>query len=300
MIFLCYHGVTSIKSANVENYSKKHIDKKKFIKQMKFLKKNYNMISIDDIYHHIKNKIPFSKKDVAISFDDGFKNNFTIAAPILNKLKIPAIFYLCPRSINKNEMFWVDQIETCIDKCKKSKIEITYLGLGNFNLDNVKKKIFIIKKIKKICKNLNIHKKNKLIKILKKKTSVEPNIKSSKNYEVANWKIIKKISKNNLFTLGGHSLSHDILTKMNTRELNYNIVKTIEIIKNKTGVNVEHFSYPEGKFDNNVIKYLKKNNIKSAPIATGFKNTHNTNLYKIKRVMVGFEKMKFPFSSFKD
>ena len=300
MIFLCYHGVTSTKSVNVENYSKKHIDKKKFIKQMKLLKRNYKMISIEDIYYHIKNKIPFSKKDVAISFDDGFKNNFTIAAPILNKLKIPAIFYLCPRSINKNEMFWVDQIETCIDKCKKSKIKITSLSLRNFYLDSIKKKISLIKKIKKTCKNLNIKKKNDLIKILKKTTSVKPNIKSSKNYELANWKIIKKTSKNNLFTLGGHSLDHDILTKMNMKELDHNIIKTIEIIKNKTGVNVKHFSYPEGKFNNNVIKYLKKHGIKSAPIATGFKNTHNTNLFKIKRVMVGFEKMKFPFSSFKD
>ena len=146
MIFLCYHGVTSTKSVNVENYSKKNIDKKKFIKQMKFLKRNYKMISIEDIYYHIKNKIPFSKKDVAISFDDGFKNNFTIAAPILNKLKIPAIFYLCPRSISKNEMFWVDQIETCIDKCKKSKIKITSLSLRNFYLDSIKKKNFFNKK----------------------------------------------------------------------------------------------------------------------------------------------------------
>ncbi len=300
MIFLCYHGVTSLKSKNVENYSKKHIDKKKFIKQMKFLKKNYNMISIDDIYHHIKNRIPFSKKDVAISFDDGFKNNFTIAAPILNKLKIPAIFYICPKSISKKKMFWVDQIETCIDKCKKSKIKINSLSSKNIYLNNIKKKISLIKKIKKICKNLNIKKKDDMIKILKKVTSVEPDIKSSKNYELADWKIIKRISKNNLFTLGGHSLEHDILTKMNMKELDNNITKTIAIIKNKTGVNIEHFSYPEGKFNNNVIKYLKKNNIKSAPIATGLKNTHNTDLYKIKRVMVGFEKIKFPFSSFKD
>ena len=40
MIFLCYMA-TSTKSVNVENYSKKHIDKK-FIKQMKFLKEIIN------------------------------------------------------------------------------------------------------------------------------------------------------------------------------------------------------------------------------------------------------------------
>ena len=82
---------------------------------------------------------------------------------------------------------------------------------------------------------------------------------------------------------------------MKIKELNYNIKKTIEIIKTKTGIKVQHFSYPEGKFNNNVIKYLKKNGIKTSPIATGFKNTHNTSAYKIKRVMVGFEKTKFPF-----
>ena len=73
MIFLCNHGVTSTKSVNVENYSKKHIDKKKFIKQMKFLKRNYKMISIEDIYYHIKNKIPFSKKMLLFPLMMGLK-----------------------------------------------------------------------------------------------------------------------------------------------------------------------------------------------------------------------------------
>ena len=72
MIFLCYHGVTSTKSVNVENYSK-NILIKKIYKTNEIFKRNYKMISIEDIYYHIKNKIPFSKKMLLFPLMMGLK-----------------------------------------------------------------------------------------------------------------------------------------------------------------------------------------------------------------------------------
>ena len=46
---LLYHGVTKYKSFGIENYSKKHISKKKFEKQMKFLNKNINVVPLKEI-----------------------------------------------------------------------------------------------------------------------------------------------------------------------------------------------------------------------------------------------------------
>ena len=126
MIFLCYHGVTINNSIGVENFSKKHISAKEFYHQMLKIKKNYNILNIEQIFYHLKNKKPFKKKSVAISFDDGFKNNFTVALPILKKLNIPAIFYICPQSITKQEMFWVDKIEASIAFSKEKKINFFF------------------------------------------------------------------------------------------------------------------------------------------------------------------------------
>ena len=95
LIILCYHGVIDDKKKNgIENYSGKHILKKEFTKQLKFLKKkNCKFLSLDKVVENIKKKIPFEKNSFCVTFDDGFENNFTIAAPILKRLNIPAIFF---------------------------------------------------------------------------------------------------------------------------------------------------------------------------------------------------------------
>ena len=39
------------------------------------------------------------------------------------KLNIPAIFFLCPKNIDKQQMFWVDKIEACINLTSKKKLK---------------------------------------------------------------------------------------------------------------------------------------------------------------------------------
>ena len=48
-------------------------------------------------------------------------NNYSIAAPILNDLKIPATFYFSTDFVENNTMSWIDKIEYCFEKDKKQK-----------------------------------------------------------------------------------------------------------------------------------------------------------------------------------
>ena len=127
---LLYHGVSNYSNyKGIENFSKKHISKSVFLKQMKYLKKTCNLISFNDLTKY-KKKGEIPKNTVLITFDDGFENNYKVAFPILKKFKKPAIFYVSAGMIGKEKMFWVDKIEDIIielkknleDKIKKKKI----------------------------------------------------------------------------------------------------------------------------------------------------------------------------------
>ena len=91
---LTFHGVIANENKRVRNYNNKHISKKKFIKIIKNLKKKGKSISINELYTKIKNKVQFDDYSFLVTFDDGFKNNFTNALPILIREKIFTCFFI--------------------------------------------------------------------------------------------------------------------------------------------------------------------------------------------------------------
>ena len=108
LTILLYHGVTNSISKGIENHAGKHMEEKNFAKQMKYIRNKCSPISIDEYLFYCENKTDLPPNPVVVSFDDGFKNNYSVAAPILDEFQIPAVFYISSGVVNTNMMFWVD------------------------------------------------------------------------------------------------------------------------------------------------------------------------------------------------
>jgi len=75
-----------------------------FKKQMLYLKDNYKILRISELLKCLKEKKVF-QKGIVITFDDGYADNYEFALPILEKLRIPAAFFVCGGNIGKSEEF---------------------------------------------------------------------------------------------------------------------------------------------------------------------------------------------------
>ena len=64
---------------------------KYFEANLNFLKRNTNVISLDDF---MSGRLSLEKINVVITFDDGFKSWITYAVPVLRKLALPATFFI--------------------------------------------------------------------------------------------------------------------------------------------------------------------------------------------------------------
>ena len=77
-----------------------------FAKQMEFLKnKGYQVITLDELVEGIKNKKRFKRNELVITFDDGYKENFEYAYPILKKFGFPAIIFLVSDYMGNEKRF---------------------------------------------------------------------------------------------------------------------------------------------------------------------------------------------------
>ena len=91
-IFL-FHGVIKKNSYEIRNYTNKHLVEKIFLNHLKNIKKNFNILSLKEIIFKIENNQDLPSNTCAVTFDDGFENNYSIAAPILEDLNVPTTFF---------------------------------------------------------------------------------------------------------------------------------------------------------------------------------------------------------------
>lgn len=290
----CYHGVSKKKDLSINpkmNLNNKHISEDEFYKQIKFLSQNKNVISIDDL----KNERNIKEENIIITFDDGFKNNL-LAAEILDKFKLPCIFYLSIGNIINQKMFWVDMLEDFImmNKLKKFHFE----GV-EYKLQCINTRLKCLNEIKYKLKRFLKSERDSFLEDLTFKYNYSPNY-NFPLFELLNTDDVKSLYTNNLFSIGGHTFNHDPMTTFdNYDDLFHDTKKTLKTLGDITNSKIDNYSFPEGTddfFDNKCIDVLKKFNIGFCPTAIeGINNRITMPNYNSFRIMVGFNNIKFPF-----
>ncbi|MDH5654564.1 MAG: polysaccharide deacetylase family protein [Spirochaetia bacterium] len=134
---LSYHSVYSDKTAE-KLEDPFVIGKTAFKAQIEFLKKNkYKSISLQEFYDFLNGKKYFYPpfKPILITFDDGWKNFYTNAYPVLNQNHYAAVLFIYPSATGYSEFLnWKE-----LQKIKRSGHEIEGHGFSHEFLHNMSK-----------------------------------------------------------------------------------------------------------------------------------------------------------------
>ncbi len=121
---LCYHGVErSIRDVRVQ---KLHTPLELFEKQIGYLKRNFEIVSLAELRAEVLSGRP-SARQVAITFDDGYRNNLTIAGPLLHALRIPFTVFVSTHYLGTEERLPGYYLRTALFRSPVRKLEA--LGL---------------------------------------------------------------------------------------------------------------------------------------------------------------------------
>jgi len=298
LTILLYHGVTHVRSKGIENIHGKHIQASDFADQMEYLRKHCHVLSINDFLEIQINGDLLPPRSVIVSFDDGFRNNYSVAAPILEEKRIPAVFYISSGIVNTDIMFWVDILEDSINLSEKKTIWIRLDQEKKFSIRNNEEKLQALIAIKGYCKTTSAKEKNRIIQELQDATGITATVDHSDNYQKISWKELKEMHENSLFTIGGHSLYHNILSSLECDLLKKEIRASLDLLEINLQSPIVHYSYPEGQahhYNQEVIDLLIKNGIVCSPSAICGLNPVTEDPFHLKRIMVGIFGIPFPF-----
>ncbi len=89
------------------------VSRRNFAAQMAQLRKEYNVISLQELSDDIGRGI-VPRGAVAVTFDDGYRDNLTCARPVAEEYGIPATVFVSTGYIGENREFWWDDLERAI------------------------------------------------------------------------------------------------------------------------------------------------------------------------------------------
>jgi peptidoglycan/xylan/chitin deacetylase (PgdA/CDA1 family) len=106
---LMYHRIATLDS-DVWNIA---VSPDNFEQQIKLLKQDYNVLPVKELVAALQRR-KLQKNSVAITFDDGYADNFLVAKPILDHYGLPATFFVASQTIDTTEEFWWDELEAIL------------------------------------------------------------------------------------------------------------------------------------------------------------------------------------------
>ena len=226
-----------------------------FEKHISFIRRNWQILPLDDITSLMRQgeSLPIS---VVITFDDGYKSNYTDVFPILKKYGIPMTLYLVSGMIGTEKEFWWQSLTNL----RAKGIEVPSHGY-----------------LKSIPEEQRIQEMNDLF----ARHQYTP--RSASNLS---WDEVKEMVASGLVNIGSHTRDHLCLTLTSPENATNEIANSKKELESALSIKVDHFSYPNGDYSSYHVSVCKQVGYLTATTAMPGVNTAKTNPYELRRILI--------------
>lgn len=243
-----------------------------FMEQMKWLKSNFNIWSeqnfldfknqtelLTENYLNSDSTLEFKSLHngpiAAVTFDDGYEDNYRLAFPILKNLGIPAIFFIPTEAIETRQLSWWDHISYIVKKSPRSVFTFrgkTYLT-GEMAAQSVSE---ILSKYRSCSAS---EKEYFIPELLEVTRSRLPSYEEQCE-QMLTWEQIKEVSKCG-FGIGAHTHTHSILSQLSPAEQFAELEQSKVILESRLDKPISSLAYPCGQYEhfNQETKAIAKN-----------------------------------------
>lgn len=255
-----------------------------FGKHLAFLKKEFSIITLDEMVRRIARGQSVSRC-CSITFDDGWKDTYEVAFPILKKYQVPASIFLATGYIGTDKWFWPEEFAWCLWMLLKmeSKHPETDNILNQLNVDLYKIKgsnrYELINDVIEKVKGYHPDQRELLMKTLR---GVFPD--SSRERLMMSWDEVTQMHESGLASFGAHTVNHVYIDQLKSEEVRNEISLSKHMIEYHLGIPVTLFAFPNGNYSTPAIAVLEQNNFLGAVTTRRGYVDKNTSLMELPRI----------------
>lgn len=260
---------------------------------LKVLSKYFQFVSLDEAVGMISGRKPMKPHRMALTFDDGYRNQVKYAVPILRKFKIPATIFVVSENTHARRPFWFDRLDFALQQCEIDGMQLS-LGKATIQFQSrtraeLKRSYAQLRRAAKMQNFTDGHMTEQLEQFaerLEEKSSrrLADFFESDDWTALLTWEEIRKAALDKDITFGSHSVNHRRLGMTDPTEVRYQIEESKKAIERHTGLGCEYFCYPSGSFSWKSAEMVSKFGYRAAVTTLPGSNRKGSNLFTLKRL----------------
>lgn len=210
-----------------------------FRERMIWVRRWFNVLALDEaVSAFARGSLP--ARALAITFDDGYADNYTVALPILRELGLHATFFVATAFLDGGRM-WNDTLVEAIRRTDAPSLDLSALGLGHHRLDSLEARGEAFRMILKQIRYLPQREREAQADAIACAAAV-----ALPGDQMMTGQQVRGLAAAGM-SIGGHTSNHPTLTMLDDKEARREIAEGRDALEALTRQPVKLFAYPNGK-----------------------------------------------------
>lgn len=243
LLVVMYHGVT------LNDYTPPiwtQLPLKAFRHQIEYLREHYVPVSLAEVTGAARGVSTLPERAVLITFDDGLKNNYSVAFPVLQELNVPAAIFLTIDFIGSENILWFDELFFLLQEAAGRDVtpdipDATARALLQRG-QLWESYVITVESLKRAGVPTRMREMAKLRAILPLDRQ-----KLLEDFGLLNWDEVRDMHRSGLVEFGVHTATHRILTELADYEWEHEIIAPKRILEMNLKTEANAFCFPNGK-----------------------------------------------------
>ena len=244
-----YHGICT---SDPTRFNSLFVAKKTFEQHLRFYKKYFHIISLQDYY---LGRFSNERFNICLTFDDGFANNYKYVLPLIEAYNVPGTFFVTAIRDAGYDILWND----CIALAQKFGPREFEFGKEIFakNAHDTYVSSADGRQLKEILRGESFRTKAGIMKIL------EPWLPQQVKSSVIDYWMqmtisqIQELSRSRFAKIGCHGYYHNDLARHSLEEVKTELVRSKQFLENAIQKEVDSLAFPYGSYTPETVNIAK-------------------------------------------
>jgi peptidoglycan/xylan/chitin deacetylase (PgdA/CDA1 family) len=252
--------------------------------QLEYLTAHYDVVPLSQIVERITAREPLPSGLAAVTIDDGYRDAYEVAYPLLRRYGVPASLYVVTEFADRRAWLWTDKARFLAQQAPRQTLT-TKIGASDLRLElnEATSRRDASERVNSVIKRLPDELKEEAIERLSREMGVAIPPTPPDEFSSVTWDQAREMDANGV-EIGSHTMTHPILTNIGDERLRRELRDSKSRLEEVLGRQVDQFCYPNGDNDERVQSEVARAGYRAAVTVVNGMNQRGDDPLTLRRV----------------